>query len=136
MKSDVIKSAILIEAAGFLLAIVSIWVNEFFDLPHYLFGFEPIQVNLSDMIFETFFVMCFGAIAIFLTWRLERRVTQLEKILPICSFCKKIRAPESDPERQESWFVLEQYIGEKTGSQFSHGVCPECGRKHYGEYLK
>lgn len=136
MKQNIIKSALLIEAAGFLITAASIWINEFLDLPHYLFGFEPIQVNLADTVFESVFVAGLGAIVMFLTWRLEKHIAQLEGLLPICSFCKKIRRPESDPEEQKSWLHLEQYIGERTGSRFSHGVCPECGRKHYGDYLK
>ena len=55
------------------------------------------------------------------------KVRQLEGILPICCFCKKIR--DADGE----WHVLEQYIGRHSEAQFSHGFCQECAKKHYPE---
>jgi hypothetical protein len=60
----------------------------------------------------------------------ERRVTQLEKLLPICSYCKKIR------DKNNGWHVIETYIEERTDSQFSHGICPECLGKHFPDYAE
>ena len=54
------------------------------------------------------------------------KITSLESVLPICSNCKKIRKPGSDPLRQGSWQEIEPYITENTSSRLSHGVCPEC----------
>jgi hypothetical protein len=54
------------------------------------------------------------------------KITSLESILPICSNCKKIRKPNSDPAEQGSWQEIEPYITENTSSRLSHGVCPEC----------
>lgn len=58
--------------------------------------------------------------------KLQNRVNTLEKILPICSECKKIRLPDSDPNDRKSWVQMEVYISERTGSAFSHGLCPDC----------
>lgn len=54
----------------------------------------------------------------------------LEGILPVCSFCKKIRDEDNE------WNVMESYISKRSGAEFSHGVCPDCGIKHYPEFLK
>ena len=51
------------------------------------------------------------------------RVKQLEGIIPICSYCKKIR------DDQNSWKQLEQYISEHSEARFSHGYCPACAEK-------
>ncbi len=48
------------------------------------------------------------------------RERSLERMLPICAYCRKIRTD------QNYWEMLEKYIGETAGVQFSHGVCPEC----------
>lgn len=48
------------------------------------------------------------------------QVRQLEELLPICSYCKKIR------DDQNYWQQMEGYINERTGSEFSHSVCPDC----------
>ncbi|MDD2367128.1 MAG: response regulator [Desulfuromonadaceae bacterium] len=51
------------------------------------------------------------------------RVKQLEGIIPICAYCKKIR------NDQESWQNIEQYISEHSGALFSHGACPDCAEE-------
>jgi sigma-B regulation protein RsbU (phosphoserine phosphatase) len=52
--------------------------------------------------------------------RYATQVKQLEEMLPICSYCKKIR------DDQNYWQQIEGYINERTGSEFSHSVCPDC----------
>src|SRR5512146_914809 len=54
------------------------------------------------------------------------KINKLEMLLPICSICKRIRIPDSDPEKMDSWRQIESYITEKTMSEFSHGICPDC----------
>jgi CheY-like chemotaxis protein len=51
-------------------------------------------------------------------------VKQLNALLPICSYCKKIR------DDKDYWQSVEGYIGRHTNTQFSHGICPECFEKH------
>lgn len=55
------------------------------------------------------------------------RVQQLEGILPICSFCKRIRDDTGD------WQQVERYITRHSETRFTHGVCPDCLRKNYPE---
>jgi phosphoserine phosphatase RsbU/P len=50
-------------------------------------------------------------------------VKRLQGLLPICSYCKKIR------NDRNYWQQLENYIGEHSEAQFSHGICPECFEK-------
>jgi PAS domain S-box-containing protein len=51
------------------------------------------------------------------------RVMQLEGILTICIYCKKIR------DDKEKWRQMEEYISQHSEADFSHGVCPECYEK-------
>lgn len=53
-------------------------------------------------------------------------VRQLSGLLPICSGCKKIR------DDKGKWIQLEKYIGMHSEAIFSHGICPDCGKKLYG----
>ena len=48
------------------------------------------------------------------------RVRQLQGLLPICAYCKKIR------DDQNYWSQVESYISKHADVQFSHGICPEC----------
>lgn len=52
-----------------------------------------------------------------------KQVKQLKACIPICSYCKKIR------DDRDYWDQLERYIQTHTGTQFSHGVCPDCFEK-------
>jgi len=63
----------------------------------------------------------------------EGRLLALESILPICSHCKKIRKPNSDPDLKESWSSIESYFRKRTKSEFSHSVCPDCVAQHYSK---
>ncbi len=58
------------------------------------------------------------------------RVKQLEGIIPICSYCKKIR------DDQDIWHRVEKYIAVHPEAQFSHGICPDCFEKEMGKIEK
>jgi hypothetical protein len=55
----------------------------------------------------------------------EEHVKQLEGILPICSYCKKIR------DEKNEWHVIEAYIENRSKAEFSHGICPDCIKKYW-----
>ena len=63
------------------------------------------------------------------TRALLREVTLLRGILPICSFCKKIRTEDS------TWERIETYITNRSEAQFSHSVCPDCLQIHYPDFV-
>jgi len=48
------------------------------------------------------------------------QVQQLQGLLPICSYCKKVR------DDQNYWQRVDHYISDRMDVQFSHGICPEC----------
>jgi PAS domain S-box-containing protein len=52
-----------------------------------------------------------------------REVRSLQAILPICSYCKKIR------NDQNYWETVDDYIAEHTNTRFSHSICPACYTK-------
>lgn len=54
----------------------------------------------------------------------QTRVQMLESLIPICSYCKKIR--EEDPGGKTHWHEVEHYMAMKTNSSFTHSICPEC----------
>lgn len=60
----------------------------------------------------------------------RRELQQLEGLLPICAYCKRIR------DDQENWGSLEGYIEQRSEAQFSHGICPECYAKHVQPQLE
>lgn len=51
------------------------------------------------------------------------RVKRLHGLLPICSYCKRIRGDD------QYWQQVDAYLAEHTEAQFSHGICPPCFEK-------
>ena len=51
-------------------------------------------------------------------------VRRLEGLLPICSYCKRIR------NEQDYWERVDNYISQHANVRFSHNICPECYEKH------
>ena len=50
-------------------------------------------------------------------------IKTLQGILPICASCKKVR------DDKGYWKQIESYISEHSEAEFSHGYCPEGGKK-------
>jgi integral membrane sensor domain MASE1 len=57
-------------------------------------------------------------------------VRTLSALLPMCSWCKKIR------DDRGYWQEVEAYIYEHSDVAFSHGVCPDCFSKYKSEALE
>lgn len=63
----------------------------------------------------------------------DKRIKELETLLPICSSCKKIRTNNDEPEEIKSWTSIEEYLRKNNEMIFTHTVCPECMKKLYPE---
>jgi sigma-B regulation protein RsbU (phosphoserine phosphatase) len=60
-------------------------------------------------------------------------VKQLSGLLPICSYCKRVRSDDN------YWHQVDAYIAHHTDAKFSHGICPPCFdtiSKEIDEYAK
>ncbi|PXA03001.1 response regulator [Coraliomargarita sinensis] len=52
--------------------------------------------------------------------RYTTEISNLESMLPICSYCKNVR------DDNNYWQQVETYLNNRTGTVFSHSVCPRC----------
>lgn len=57
-------------------------------------------------------------------------VRQLRGIIPICAECKDIR------DDKGYWHQVESYVRDHSEAEFSHGVCPNCMKKLYPDFIK
>lgn len=57
------------------------------------------------------------------------KIRSMKGIVHICSSCKQISVDEAD------WQPLDVYIAKRTDTRFSHGMCPECSRRLYGDFV-
>ncbi len=56
-----------------------------------------------------------------------KEIKTLQGIIPICAHCKNIRNDAGQ------WDKLEKYIRDRSDADFSHGICPDCAKKHFPE---
>ncbi len=56
-------------------------------------------------------------------------IKKLKGIIPICCNCKKIRNDSG------YWEQVETYIENHSNAEFTHGICPDCTEKLYGDLL-
>jgi CheY-like chemotaxis protein len=61
------------------------------------------------------------------TLGLIANIKRLTGLLPICSYCKRIRSDH------DYWEQVDSYITEHTEARFSHGICPSCLAKAMAE---
>lgn len=81
-----------------------------------------------------------GARTLELQEHLEQRVSELEDalarvqtlqgLLPICSYCKRVRSDEN------YWSQVESYVTEHSNMRFTHSICPTCYETHVEPELK
>ena len=58
----------------------------------------------------------------------ELELKILRGLLPICSYCKKIR------DDKGYWNQIESYITDHSEVEFSHSICQECLKKYYPDF--
>ncbi len=58
-----------------------------------------------------------------------REVRALRGLLPLCPGCRKVRDDEG------YWSELDQYLRAAAGTELTHGVCPDCARALYAEFM-
>ena len=64
------------------------------------------------------------------TARQVRSTRSLDGLVPICSFCKRIRRDD------QSWEILERFISERSQVLFSHTFCPDCAHERFADLLE
>lgn len=53
------------------------------------------------------------------------RIAELEGIIPVCSYCRRLR------DYGDDYLRMEAYFKKNAGVVFSHGVCPACLARHF-----
>jgi hypothetical protein len=84
----------------------------------------PLWLSIPNRLIALFTIWVTVVLSVLRKMR-EEEVKTLRGLLPICSYCKKIR------DDQGYWKSLEVYIAAHSQADFTHGLCPECGIKHY-----
>lgn len=108
----------------------SVRLSHHFGMP--LGSFEMIAAiagNIADTMGITFLI--FGFVKIIKHEQAEEKhIHELEQMLPLCSNCKKYRTQDGH------WLPIEKYLIDSGAPNLTHGICPECHERLYGDILK
>ena|ERR1700752_2052324 len=114
-------------AFAFVLPLIRLYFTTIFSVP---WGFP---VSVANAAIRIVMLVSYALLIAYIAKQkkdLERELNILEGILPVCSFCKKIR------DEFSTWQPMENYITARSEAIFSHSLCPECKERHYGDFLR
>lgn len=57
----------------------------------------------------------------------QETLDRLRRLLPVCAWCDRIRNEKGD------WVGVEVFLRDVTGTDVTHGLCPDCSEKQFGE---
>jgi len=99
---------------------------DYFDDEHlYVGGINALVMIVLLAALERYLCQLYTAVA---------KIQRLESFLAVCAGCKKVRVPDPDSKHPEQWLPLDEYLRDHTGTQVSHGICPECNMRLYSGY--
>ena len=108
----------------------SVWfsIKEAFSLPHLKTGLFYALLGISIGIIHHYYIEKI--------FKFASKIKNLEKLLPVCAWCKKIRDDSKNGKGKGQWITMEKYISKKDDADFTHGMCPECEKKQMEDLNK
>jgi GAF domain-containing protein len=97
---------------------------------HYSEIYERLVLHFKELIESHLRLLLENQTLMQVNQELTERIAEIKTlrgILPICSFCKRIRDDEG------YWQAVDDYIQEHTEAELSHGLCLDCLKEHYPE---
>jgi hypothetical protein len=118
-RSRAVTETLLLEALAFIFVALLIWVNEYLDLPHMVFGAPATPWRPVEVAIESGFVCLLGAAVTAVSWLTFRRLAYLESLLILCASCQRV----GDEGR---WLPFELFVAARDRMDTTHGMCPDC----------
>jgi len=120
------KKVLVYETIMIISVISFFWIDEIFDLPHYLFRAAVTPVNIAESLFETVIVLFFGLFVMIITNRFLNHIKYMEGFIYMCSYCKKIKV-------DNKWIPLDDFLRTYSDAKWSHGLCDDCLKEKLSE---
>lgn len=126
-KNLIVRRAIIYQLIGYGILLFLVTGDEVFDFPHNVFGAAATPINWAECMIEATYILVLCVFTTYLLLVFLDRIKFLEGFVGICAHCKKML-------NRNEWQTLERYLSEHSEVVLSHGLCPDCLAKYYGEY--
>ena len=120
------NDALIFSIGSFIFGFITL-IFFIFGVPKYIAGLEMMPLALGTLISSLALQKSKGLIDFVIKSSEISKIKYINKILPICAHCKKIRDSEGN------WYPIEEYLLKHSEIRFSHGYCPECAEKALSE---
>ena len=84
------KLILAVEAGMFCLILVTIWLDEFLDLPQLLFGVPATPYRIQEYFIETSLIAIVAVIVIALTFVMLQKIERIDRYLRVCAWCRNV----------------------------------------------
>lgn len=108
-----------LELIGFTAMLAVLWLDEYVDVPHRLFGALKTPLRPEEFWFEALTLLVVATGVVIATLWVFRRLRILEGFIQVCAWCRKVNL-------NDNWITFEQYLKREHDVHFTHGICPEC----------
>ena len=123
------QKALLWQSLGFLIVVVLTWSDAVFDLAHAILGLPHRAEDINRTALTTIVILLLWLFSAYKIYMVVSRLSYLESFLHVCAWCRRI-------EYHDQWLSVEAHFAQKTGGKVSHGICPECAERLYGDILR
>lgn len=114
-----IPKRVRLEAVGFACLLALMALDEYLDLPKWLFGEVPTPLRHHEFIMESTAVCLVAAIVMAVTWLADVRLRRLKTLLVMCSWCRRVQLGER-------WISIDTFLQERDATRAEYGLCPAC----------
>ncbi len=116
------KKYVIIQGMGFFVLFLILFMDDMLSL----FGSKLPMFDENRLIIKIVAFLFIFICNLYVFHKTISQIKLLQGLLQICSSCKRIKV-------RGEWIPVEEYIEKQSHAVFSHGICPECARKLYGE---
>jgi hypothetical protein len=111
-------SILAVETGLFAVILMTIWLDEFLDLPKILLGAPATPYRIEEYLVETGLISIVGGIVILITFVALKRIERLEGYLRVCAWCRNVWL-------DGRWVKFEEYIETRHDLRSTHGICQQ-----------
>jgi len=115
-----------IEICLFSITLLTIWLDEFIDMPKIFFNDPPTPYRIHEYIIESGMIGIVAVIVLIITFIGLKRIQRYEEYLRVCAWCRNVWL-------DGKWVKFEQYMEAQHSLQATHGICDKCHEKVLSE---
>ncbi len=113
------KVILSLELFGFAAVLLTLWLDEYVDIPFRFFGALKTPARPQEFWFEAITVLLVATAVVIATLWVFRRLRFMENFIQVCAWCRKVNLGDD-------WISFEQYLKRIHDVHSTHSICPAC----------